>query len=154
MTTVRIPFADESPYTYYYEGPRPRPDITNDFSLWQEQVCLALQGLKHVGAPTPSTADFPKTSFQQAMRELYGKSYFSAFISSRAWQQAGLEEQAEQQLQQLEQLLNAFEEPESDDLLATNLAWQDILTQTEAVAALLQPSAPASTDAKQTDNNP
>jgi hypothetical protein len=148
MTTVRIPFANELPYTaYYYEDPRPRPDITNDFSLWQEQVRLALQGLKHAGSPTPPATQFPKISFQQAMRELYGESYFSAFISSRAWQQAGLSEQAEQQLQQLEQLLNAFEEPESDDLLATNPEWQEILTQAETVATLLRPSAPASTDA-------
>ena len=146
MTTVRIPFANELPYTaYYYEDPRPRPDITNDFSLWQEQVRLALQGLKHAGSPTPPATEFPKISFQQAMRELYGESYFSAFISSRAWQQAGLSEQAEQQLQQLEQLLNAFEEPESDDLLATNPEWQEILTQAETVATLLRPSA--STDA-------
>ncbi|GAB3588746.1 hypothetical protein [Hymenobacter daeguensis] len=142
MTTVRLPsiIAPELPAATpaYYEGPRPRLDNTADFYLWQQQVCLALQGLRHVGGSAP--AEQPGRSFQHAMRELYGKSYFSAFISSRAWQQAGLAEPVEQQLQRLQQLLNAFEEPDSDDLLATNADWQGILAQAELVAALLLPA--------------
>lgn len=147
MPSASIPSAIDFPSTItYYGGPRPRPDMTADFHLWQQQVRLALQALKEVGAPSQPGSE--PISFQQAMRQLYADSHFSAFVSSRAWQQAGLDERAEQELQKLQQLLNTFEEPDSDDLLAPNPAWQCILAQAETVAMLLLAPAAALAAAK------
>lgn len=139
MATDSIPTTTKLPSTTnHYEGPRPHIDQTGDFYVWQQQIRLALEELKHIGSQQPRPSGHLPHSFQQAMRELYGTSHFRAFISSRAWQQAGLEEQAEQEIQRLQQLLNNFEEPDTDDLLATDPDWQAVLTQVEIVTALLR----------------
>lgn len=121
----------------HYPGPRPRLDMTGDFRLWQQQVQEALGELRQFGRQESDTGGGPAISFSLAMRKLYGDSHFSAFISSRAWQQAGLDAQIGQELQKLEQQLNAFEEPDSDELLATDPIWQKILAQVAVVIGLL-----------------
>ena len=118
----------------HYDGPRPRLDRTGDFRLWQQQVQRALQGLRRVGHPADPAAP---VSLQQALRELYGDSQFAAFISSRAWEQAGLNGHAGEELLKLQQHLDAFEEPDSDEDLADDREWQCIMAQVVAVTALL-----------------
>ncbi|MBO2007624.1 hypothetical protein [Hymenobacter negativus] len=137
MSTPDIPSDSEQPSVIYSAGPWPRLDLMNDLYSWQQQVQRALQALKYIGRQESATSEPRKVTFQEAMRELYGKSHFSAFIASRTWQHASLDGQTAQEFQKLQQLLNSFEEPDSDELLATDSDWQVILAQVEIVAALL-----------------
>lgn len=116
----------------YYEGPRPRMDMTGDFILWQQQVRRALQGLRRVGRAGTGQA----LSFRQAMQALYGESHFSAFVNSRAWEQAGLGNKTGAALQQLQQQLDLFEEPDTDDALLIDPDWQRIMAQVVVVLLL------------------
>jgi hypothetical protein len=119
----------------YYEGPRPRLDVTDDFRVWLRQLRRALQGLRRIGYPVAKAG--PPLSFQQAMRVLYRDSQFSVFIASRAWEQAGLGSGVGDALCQLQQQLDRFEEPDVDAQLVKDPAWQTILAQVVVVVALL-----------------
>ena len=118
----------------YYEGPRPRLDMTSDFILWQQQVRRALQAMRLVGRTRAGHAP----SFKQAMQTLYSESQFSAFVNSHAWEQAGLGDKTGNALQQLQQQLDLFEEPDTDDALVFDPDWQRILAQVVVVTLLLQ----------------
>lgn len=118
----------------YYEGPRPRLDMTSDFTLWRQQVRRALQAMRLVGRAGSDHTP----SFKQAMQALYADSQFSAFVNSRAWEQAGLGSKAGDALQQLQRQLDLFEEPATDDALLFDPDWQRILAQVVVVTLLLQ----------------
>ncbi|MBO2009597.1 hypothetical protein [Hymenobacter negativus] len=71
------------------------------------------------------------------MRHLYGANQFSAFVSSRAWLHAGVDGRAEQEIQILQRQLDAFDEPDADEALATDHDWQLILAQAGVIMSLL-----------------
>jgi len=138
MTTACLSTAIKMPSSIaYYDGPRPSFDLTGDFYLWKRQVRQALRELSLIGCKDSSLASYQVPSFVQSMHKLYGECQFSIFVSSRAWQQVGLDGRAGQELQLLQRQLNAFDEPETDDLLATNTQWQLILAQALLVMMLL-----------------
>lgn len=116
---------------------RPVQGMPGEFRLWQQQVRRALQGLRRLGRACLPASGYPLPTFQEAMRVLYGDSQFTAFVASRAWQQAGLCTQVEQALLHLQLQLDAFEEPDVDSQLSLDPAWQAILAQVVVVTMLL-----------------
>lgn len=119
------------------DDPRPRFDTTTDYRLWRQQLYNALQALHHLGKEPKPRQQSLGSSFQLAMQKLYHDSHFSAFTSSRAWEQAGLGRRAEEELRRLQNQLDAFDEPDADEELADDAQWQAVLAQVLVVTALL-----------------
>ena len=128
-----------------YNGPRPIPDMTGDFSLWKSQICQAVRGLCDIDFQ-PSTswreAIANGSNFQQALQRLYVDSHFTEFLSWQAWRQAGLSTEAGTELLTLQQLLDAYDEPATDAGILLDPNWWVILSQAKKVIFLLLPKSP------------
>ena len=121
-------------------GPRPNPEMTQDFTLWKHQIRRAIEGLYAPalcsGARSPAMESDDAT-FHQAMHALYGESHFQEFLSCQAWRQAGLNEATGHALQALQQQLDAYDEPDSDAAIAGDPVWWAIQIQAQTAVALL-----------------
>lgn len=71
------------------------------------------------------------------MRELYVESHFTEFLSCEAWRQAGVDKATGEALFALQQLLNAYDEPETDAAILADPAWWAIMGQASRLATLL-----------------
>lgn len=115
-------------YSLHYQGPRPNPEMTQDFSLWKHQVRHAIEGLRAV-KPRPlvpeSMAD--NASFSTAMRTLYVGSHFAEFTAYDAWRQAGLDEATGEALKALQAQLDDYDEPDTDAAILADPTWWAIL---------------------------
>lgn len=112
----------------HYQGPRPNPEMSQNFSLWKHQVRHALEGLCAVKplppAPEPAGGN---ASFATAMHTLYVESHFAEFVSFDAWRQAGLDETTGTTLKLLQEQLDDYDEPDTDAAILADPTWWAIL---------------------------
>ena len=120
-----------------YAGPRPNAEMSQDFRLWKHEVRRALRGLCALDFHRAPGGNDSDAGFRSAMQTLYGESHFTEFLACDAWRQAGLSEATGRALQQLQQQLNAYDEPATDAAIVTDPGWWAIVGQAALIVALL-----------------
>lgn len=118
-----------SPPQTAYSGPRPNPDMTQDFSLWKYQVRQALAYLCDLSSGP---------GFRAALLGLYVESHFAEFVAYQGWRQAGLDKATSQALQELQRQLDAYDEPDTDAAILADPRWWAIRGHGLQVIALLE----------------
>ena len=122
----------------HYAGPRPNPEMSQDFTLWKHQIRVALHQMCALdfprGVPAVQATD---AGFRSIMEGLYQESHFNEFMACQAWRQAGLPNATGAALQVLQQQLDAYDEPETDMAIVADPAWWVILGQASLVVNLL-----------------
>jgi len=103
-----------------HSGPRPNPEMTQDFTLWKHQVRLAIGALCAFAPPTGP-------GFRHALQDLYVEGHFTEFMAFQGWRQAGLSEAAGQALHNLQLQLDAYDEPDTDAAILADPHWWAIL---------------------------
>jgi hypothetical protein len=122
----------------YYEGPRPNPEMSQDFALWKRQIRVALDRLCALdfprGVPQAQATD---AGFRAVMHGLYMESHFAEFMACQAWRQAGLPPATGEALHTLQRHLDAYDEPATDAAILADPAWWAVLGQAALVVDLL-----------------
>ncbi|MBF9223016.1 hypothetical protein [Hymenobacter ruricola] len=113
-----------------YSGPRPNPEMTQDFTLWKHQVRRAIAGLCAFAPPAGP-------GFHAALQHLYAESHFAEFMAFQGWRQAGLTEEAGRALRTLQAQLDAYDEPDTDVAILADPCWWAILGRAVEAAAVL-----------------
>jgi hypothetical protein len=105
------------------DGPRPNPEMTQDFTLWRLQVRQAITGLCALdGRPgTVDRHDCP--AFRRALEALYVESHFTEFMACQGWRQAGLSAATGQALYDLQAQLDTYDEPDTDAAIVADPGW-------------------------------
>lgn len=123
-------FPTGSPSARIGDGPRPNPEMTQDFNLWKHQVRHAIRGLSAFEPPVGR-------GFGAALHALYIESHFAEFMATQGWRQAGLGEEAAAVLRTLQTQLDAYDEPDTDLAVLSDPRWWAILGVALQAVALL-----------------
>jgi hypothetical protein len=126
------------PAKLHYAGPRPNPEMSQDFTLWKSQIRLALGRLCALDFPRGVPAqEATNAGFHAVMQGLYGECHFTEFLSYQAWRQAGVDEPTGQVLQALQEDLDCYDEPDTDAAIVADPAWWAIVGQASEVVKRL-----------------
>lgn len=114
----------------------------NEYALWKLDIHRALCHLLELHPGHEWALEMSEGElFREAMRLLYQDCKFAEFLSLRAWQQAGVSEEAGAQLQALKSQLDAYDEPDTNLGIFTDPAWQLILHKVQELVGVLDPPA-------------
>lgn len=112
--------------------------MLNEYTLWKQQLHQAIACLHHINLlSSPCWQQTQESVFQQAMNNLYQKCQFSDFLTLQAWRQAGLDAAADAELRTFKNMLDAYDEPETDAAILADQHWQAILQHATRATALL-----------------
>lgn len=114
--------------------------MSEEYVLWKHDLRHALRHLCRIDAclrRDASETESPGERFRTAMNVLYLECRFEQFFALRAWEQAGLDQEAGQQLQTLKSLIDAFDEPDSDAAIVAHPQWHAIVQQSRQLEAHL-----------------
>lgn len=114
--------------------------MSEEYALWKHDLRQALHHLCYIdfylGSGHRGTEHYG-AGFRAAMNVIYTDCRFEEMFALRAWEQAGLEEEAGRQLQWLKNLIDAFDEPDTDAAILAHPHWHRILQQARLLETYL-----------------
>ncbi|HEX8506740.1 MAG TPA: hypothetical protein VF630_15355 [Hymenobacter sp.] len=116
--------------------------MTEEYALWKHELRRALQQLWHINfylGREQEGVEQHGDEFRDALRAMYTDCRFEQFFALRAWEQAGLSQEAGQQLQVLKNLMDTFDEPDTDAAILAHPQWHRILQQARRLEPHLTP---------------
>jgi hypothetical protein len=114
--------------------------MTQEYALWKHDLRQALHQLRYIDFYLGSQREGGESygaEFREAMNVIYADCRFEGFFALRAWEQAGLDEEAGRQLHGLKELIDAFDEPDTDAAILAHPQWHRILQQARLLEAYL-----------------
>ncbi|HEX8329758.1 MAG TPA: hypothetical protein VF629_19635 [Hymenobacter sp.] len=112
--------------------------MSNEYALWKLDIHRALCHLLELQPRNCWALEMSEGEpFREAMRLLYQDCKFAEFLSLRAWQQAGVSEEAGAQLQALKSQLDAYDEPDTNLGIFTDPGWHLILQKVQDLIGVL-----------------
>jgi len=91
--------------------------MSDEYALWKLELRRAICNLCAIEFQQSGCwigASSAGATFREAMSRLYDASQFVEFLTYQAWRQAGLDDAAGDELNELRLLLDAYDEPDTD----------------------------------------